>query len=59
MFGNFWKDQKGAVTVEWVVLFTLCTFLAMEMFLHIRQGVHEFADHVQTDLPDYTVTPYE
>ncbi|MEH7829691.1 Flp family type IVb pilin [Gemmobacter denitrificans] len=40
-FRNFWRDETGAITVDWVVLTAVVIVMVAGVFVVIQQSVFE------------------
>jgi hypothetical protein len=50
---HFWKDETGAVTVDWVVLTSATAFLAMGMIPPIRTAMYDMAVYIGETVAAY------
>ena len=49
---NFWNDDDGAVTVDWVVLTAALVFLAVVVLVTVRDGIISESELVVVGLGD-------
>lgn len=54
-FKRFFKDESGAVTVDWVVLTAAVVGLAAVAFNTVRDGVGALSTNISSALSDVTV----
>lgn len=47
---KFRTDEDGAITVEWVVLTSLASFMAILVLTIVTQGAEDLATKVSNDL---------
>ena len=47
---NFWKDEAGAVTVDWVVLTAAIVGLGIAVLASVRTGATTMAGNISTEL---------
>ncbi len=52
MFQNFWKDEDGAVTVDWVVLTAAIVLLAVAVATTIQAPVDAELGQIATAITD-------
>lgn len=55
IFSKFYRDEAGAVTVDWVVLTAAIVFLGAGVAILVRTGAVDLSDRVGTTLTELEV----
>ncbi len=55
LFTKFFKDESGAVTVDWVVLTAAVVGLAFAVMASVQNGTNSVAGAIETELNSITV----
>lgn len=58
MLKGFWREEEGAVTVDWVVLTSSIVGLGLAAILIMAQGTTKASDSLGNSIEDITVASY-
>jgi len=58
LFNRFYKDESGAVTVDWVVLTAAIVGLGIAVLTSVGNGTTSLADKISGDLASMTIATY-
>lgn len=49
-FKSFWRDERGAVTVDWIVLTAAVTWLGLSAVGALQDAVQTLAERLETSV---------
>ena len=58
MVKNFWQDESGAITVDWVVLAAAVVGLAIALITTVGGGAQDHADRVDDTFSSVGIRAY-